>query len=149
MRADRQRQIDRAWKYRNRYTPQELADNLGVSKPTVISWIRRGWLRAARPGPRTWRIRANAVTRMLLTVPEVAQLVGKRTAMGKAKWTRIIQRDTKPANMECARDMGSERAGDESRSPTPLASPPAKSQPAPPRESPTASQRSLDGSDEG
>jgi hypothetical protein len=57
------------------WTVGELAQNLGVSKPTLLAWLRRGWLKgrkATTATPRVWLIWADRA--------ELARLVARCTA---------------------------------------------------------------------
>jgi excisionase family DNA binding protein len=42
-------------------TPEQAANQLQVSKPTVLKWLRTGKLAGAKIGHRTWRIRSEAL----------------------------------------------------------------------------------------
>jgi excisionase family DNA binding protein len=37
-------------------TPEEVAERLRVTRPTVYSWLKKGWLRGLRAG-KAWRVR--------------------------------------------------------------------------------------------
>lgn len=60
-----------------RYSASEVAGSLGVDLRTVVSWIERGWLRAARSSTGGYRIRQRAVRRLLCDYPEAAERVAE------------------------------------------------------------------------
>ena len=53
-------------------TPAQVADELQVTTVTVRRWIASGELRAAKAGPRKWRIRRADLARMLSPAAAIA-----------------------------------------------------------------------------
>jgi hypothetical protein len=55
-----------------RYTAAEVARAMGLAPATVVAWIERGWLKAARQRDGVYRIRHRAIRRALRDHPQVA-----------------------------------------------------------------------------
>lgn len=67
-----------------RFSAYEVAKSWGVSSKLVLTWIAKGWLKAAR-GRYGYRIRMKALRRAIMDHPEIAEAVLRPKPVKKVK----------------------------------------------------------------
>ena len=74
-----------------RYTPSQVARELGVPYAQVLEWLKAGLLRGVRDSVGRWWIRHRAVRRALRDYPEVSSVVAYHHNLAAGEKEKAVQ----------------------------------------------------------